>query len=100
MKNQSTITTISACEFLVDQSVMNVFSKRVADQEKRTTSFQVGLTTDAQIYAISTLTDLSRNKVIQFLLEAGIEAYESHIIGKDVHDEYIELIKNNKESKK
>lgn len=92
--------TISACEFLVDQSNMNAFSKRVAQQEKRSTSFQVGLTTDSQIDAISTLTDLSRNKIIQFLLEAGIEAYESHIMGSDVHQEYLDLTAKNKELKK
>lgn len=92
--------SITAAEFLVDQSNMNAFSRRVMTQEKRSTSFQVGLTTDAQIDAIATLTDLSRNKVIQFLLESGIEQYESAIQGDDVHEQYLSLINKNKDTQK
>lgn len=89
-------STISAGEFLTLQSSKTHFTEPKSE-ERRPTSFRITRTLDAKIDAIAHLTDLSRNKVIELLLESALDMYESDISSSDVHDEYVQLTTVKKE---
>lgn len=85
--------TISAGEFLAQQSRdLTNFSEPVSELTKAT-SFRLSASLDASIKAISELTDLSRNRVIHLLLEEAVKTYEEDITGDQCHERYRELVK-------
>lgn len=90
----------SAGDYLVSESLSTSTAQRLLKAEKRTTSFQITLTSDAKVEAICELTGLTRNKVIDYLLQSGIEMYESQILDSgdpDLHTQYRELVASAKE---
>lgn len=82
--------TISAGEFLALRSSKTHFAEKPED-ERRPTSFRITHTLDRKVEAIAHLTDLSRNKIIELLLESALDLYESDILGSEIHTEYMQL---------